>query len=563
MIASDLLRIALVVVGGLSVMLAMIFAVYAAPRIRWTRYAVPAVLLILAAGFVCWAACFIEASSVLVDGTTRYYVLYDDAMISMRYAWNFAHGHGLVWNPGEPVEGYTNLLMTLIMSPFTRFLDKSFAVLGVQILGIALALANAGLLRLIAGYISRDAPPLRRAWLKTLAFACGLLYFPLIYWPLIGGDLGPLLFFMLLGVLAAFKGVDHPHERRWPLAMSIALGLAYLTRPDAAIPAVVILAYFVLARRGTWTSWAAVGVFLLFPLGQTLFRLAYYGELLPNTYILKVSGVPLAARLTDGLTFIRPFLESTWWLFTFALISLVLRFEMRRLMALLIAFGLIVYQVWIGGDIAVNNWRIIALLMPLLLLFYADDLLKLAAWIAGRLRSPVIGSLYLHYGLAALVLGISLYAANYPQLATDIFVTGALNRDFHTYLVNVAAALDEVTTPDATIAVTAAGVIPYYTGRYTIDMLGKSDPHIARLPPLLGSFSQGGMLNYPGHIKYDLNYSIVGKQPDYVEKLAWGWHNVEDWAQTTYVTVVYRGMRLRLRRESPRVRWEVIDNPHR
>jgi hypothetical protein len=34
----------------------------------------------------------------------------EDAYISFRYARNFVQGHGLVFNPGERVEGYTNFL---------------------------------------------------------------------------------------------------------------------------------------------------------------------------------------------------------------------------------------------------------------------------------------------------------------------------------------------------------------------------------------------------------------------------------------------------------------------
>src|SRR5947207_9391980 len=40
----------------------------------------------------------------------------DDAFISFRYADNFVHGYGLVWNPGERVEGYTNFLWTLLLT---------------------------------------------------------------------------------------------------------------------------------------------------------------------------------------------------------------------------------------------------------------------------------------------------------------------------------------------------------------------------------------------------------------------------------------------------------------
>ncbi|MBW2295440.1 MAG: hypothetical protein JRG94_24505, partial [Deltaproteobacteria bacterium] len=50
----------------------------------------------------------------------RYFFLADDAFISFRYAANLAAGHGLVWNPGEYVEGYTNFLWVLILAAGMR-----------------------------------------------------------------------------------------------------------------------------------------------------------------------------------------------------------------------------------------------------------------------------------------------------------------------------------------------------------------------------------------------------------------------------------------------------------
>jgi len=44
------------------------------------------------------------------------FLLFDDAMISMTYARNLAEGHGLAWGDGQRVEGYSNLLWTLLMS---------------------------------------------------------------------------------------------------------------------------------------------------------------------------------------------------------------------------------------------------------------------------------------------------------------------------------------------------------------------------------------------------------------------------------------------------------------
>jgi len=59
---------------------------------------------------------FIARTAFIVNGR-YYFTLFDDAMISMRYARNLAEGHGLVWNAGQaPVEGYTNLLWTLWMA---------------------------------------------------------------------------------------------------------------------------------------------------------------------------------------------------------------------------------------------------------------------------------------------------------------------------------------------------------------------------------------------------------------------------------------------------------------
>ncbi len=88
------------------------------------RWRVPLIGALLGVLYVDWAVPFmLESSVVAIDGR-RYFGLFDDAMISMRYAWNFSHGQGLVWNAGERIEGFTNLLWTLIMSVFTGLLDK-------------------------------------------------------------------------------------------------------------------------------------------------------------------------------------------------------------------------------------------------------------------------------------------------------------------------------------------------------------------------------------------------------------------------------------------------------
>ena len=66
----------------------------------------------------------------------------DDAYISYRYARSLAGGDGLVFNPGERVEGYSNLLYVLLLAPACPLAGDS-AILPVAIVLNALFAAAA------------------------------------------------------------------------------------------------------------------------------------------------------------------------------------------------------------------------------------------------------------------------------------------------------------------------------------------------------------------------------------------------------------------------------------
>jgi arabinofuranosyltransferase len=53
-------------------------------------------------------------AALLLFHLSAFEKLNDDSFISFRYARNLAAGRGLVFNPGERVEGYTNPLWVLI-----------------------------------------------------------------------------------------------------------------------------------------------------------------------------------------------------------------------------------------------------------------------------------------------------------------------------------------------------------------------------------------------------------------------------------------------------------------
>jgi hypothetical protein len=125
--------------------------------------------------------------------------------------------------------------------------------------------------------------------------------------------------------------------------------------------------------------------------------------------------------------------------------------------------------------------------------------------------------------------------------------------------VNTALVLDLLTTTDATVGLFWAGSIPYFADRRAIDMLGKTDSHIAHLPPdLSGSVARYGMKSLPGHNKYDLNYSIIELQPTYVQYFSWGNQDLTKWAETTYINVRCAGVSVSLLKESRDVIWSKI-----
>ncbi len=82
--------------------------------------------------------------------------------------------------------------------------------------------------------------------------------------------------------------------------------------------------------------------------------------------------------------------------------------------------------------------------------------------------------------------------------------------------VRTAKILNDITSDDAVLAVYAAGSVPYYTDRKSIDMLGKMDKVIARqkiqLPLTVSTIRH----LRPGHDKWDLNHSIDKLQPDVI-----------------------------------------------
>ncbi len=260
----------------------------------------------------------------------------DDAFVSFRYALNLVEGNGLVWNVGERVEGYTNLLWTLLMVPAIGLgLDP---IAWSHVLGIVSLVAVAwGMWRLTP----EGARPVG-LWMF-------LLMGDVLVWATGGLETMTVAAFATVMAALLFSGGS--------LSGAAVCGVALvLTRPDGALLVAGIAGGWALITHTTSGDRivAAVktgGPALVAMLAVTVFRVAYYGEWLPNTYYAKSADVPW---WDQGSRYVSLFFVRDWGIAVVATVALAawLRgFRSRPALVLLVtAVVYVAYVARSGGD---------------------------------------------------------------------------------------------------------------------------------------------------------------------------------------------------------------------
>jgi peptidoglycan/LPS O-acetylase OafA/YrhL len=240
---------------------------------------------------------FLLRTSFTIGGT-RYFVLFEDAMISMRYGRHVADGHGFVWNIGEPpIEGFTNLLWVLWMSVAHMLgLTESKISLFIMLTGVAVMIATGLVTSRIAKHLS-DAP-----WVPVAVLAATLFDYPLVFWTLRGMEVGALALFVYTLLWLALENEEKFSLPR-TVAMAVVTVAALLIRSDSVVAVGLICLYaFLFAEAANrWIFAAVIGVFAGAAVGgQTLLRRHTFHETLPNTYFLKLYHISFLARVKRG-----------------------------------------------------------------------------------------------------------------------------------------------------------------------------------------------------------------------------------------------------------------------
>lgn len=420
---------------------------------------------------------------------------HDDAFITLRYARNFLAGNGVVWNPGEYVQGYSNFLQLMLISGLGFFgldLELASRLIGV-ISYLILPLASIFLLSKICGNNNQTTP--------LLSFICLTASAPMVSWSL--GGLESTMFVMLAntGILLFLWAMQKDSAKMLYACSSIILALASLTRPDGLIFAAIAFLWLAAHRQKQLPShvshFTVPGGILI--LSYLTWQYYYYGDIFPNTFYVK--GTTLTPEiLWRGLSYLwrfavqPPFLFLlTPVLFFYHWLKKGLKQQHVYLSANIAAYALFI--VYAGGD-HMPSFRLILPLIPLqtyLLLMLLESYYEATAR-----RNCII------YAVVMFLLALQI---NHGPLNPGKIDDAALNG------IQVGKFIAASWPKNSLVALNSAGAGPYHAPDHRfIDMLGLNDRHIAkrRIDKIELPWQKKA-----GHLKGDGNY-VLDRKPDYI-----------------------------------------------
>lgn len=233
-------------------------------------------------------------AAVATWGWNQFWFLTDDAFIAFRYASNLVHGRGPVWNPEPflPVEGYTSPSWVLLLSG----LWSAFGVeppATANVVGLACSL---GVLALCAWMCRRQRAAfgsLRGTGVLSVGTLLAIATQPtFLTWSSSGLET-PLFNLCFIAWVVLATASLQQRTAWWAFGVALAATLCALTRPEGMLTVFATLALLgPLAARGRLPrrSAAAAALPMALVAAHLIWRRAYYGFWLPNTYYAKVLG---------------------------------------------------------------------------------------------------------------------------------------------------------------------------------------------------------------------------------------------------------------------------------
>ena len=410
-------------------------------------------------------------------------VTQDDAYISFRYAANYLSGKGLVYNYGERIEGYTNFLwvITLIISKAVFGIDYLVAS---KFLGIFFG----NLILFLVIFFLKDhfgkVPPV--LYLSTIMVLLSNLSF--VYWSVSSMETSAFAFAVLLALVM---------EKRYPILSPAIAAIATLIRPEGVLVFVSILISRLIFKQKNILYYLLMYGILLLPFA--VFKVVYYGSLIPNTYFAK-SGLGFE-YLRSGIEYFWSFIEKPG---VYGLIFLPVLVSVKRYWKLhhLQYIYLVIYVIYIiiaGGDV-LKAYRFFVPILPVLSFLFVISLYGLVGKIKIRATNLLIFLFVVFYSTMA-------YLSTYKYIMETRKNEIGLMKSMYF----VSHMLKKHFGGNFSVATSTIGLMGYeLIGHRLIDILGLTDSYIARNPERIDGIESSWKER-----KYNSSY-LLKQQPDFI-----------------------------------------------
>lgn len=390
----------------------------------------------------------------------------DDAYITFRYAENLARGHGLVYNPGERVEGYTDFLWAVIAAAVIWFKGdpgKATIILNLaSFVALLLLIERLGRRLRITRTLISIATLLLAANYTMASFATACI---------------ESMFAAMLATLA-LERVASGH----PLAGGLAGVAAAMTHPDHGIfyAAMGLALLLGRPRRKELVYFAAPFVAVFVP--YFLWRWSYYGDLMPNTFYAKSAD---KGYFDQGIRYLLTTVVGAGFGLSLPL-GVLGAYQIRNTFigryAIILLPIYLFYVVKVGGDFMLGRFFVPAIPVWLLLVDAGHR------WLIsqGHFRSAL--SLALPAVAIALPISVVKSSEIYHGIADErswVNVSNFANMDVNAYGQVLGRSLHQQLTARGhtpKIALWCIGMAGYYSKLPIFDMRGLTSRSVAHLP---------------------------------------------------------------------------------
>jgi arabinofuranosyltransferase len=289
----------------------------------------------------------------------------DDAYIVARYVRQLYDGNGLVFNPGERINAITSPLLTFVLAAIHPLSQEP-----VDIYRVAAALLTAWTLVAIA----RRAYPTK---VDGLLFLAMTLASPFVCFWVIGGLETPILLcacsWLTWFALSATRG-NGPAQAFRIIGLAT---IAVLTRYDSVLYVAPLVILCLSRYRSDARVIGATIVCSLAVAAWVAFTYAYYGDVLPTSFYVKLTGAEGSGEVVRGVGYVLSF-----GVLTLVIPAAILRLgkreewsEDRRVFRRVLALGMAaetVYAVFAGDKHMMYAYRLFVPYLPSLMLLLSD-----------------------------------------------------------------------------------------------------------------------------------------------------------------------------------------------